>query len=783
MIRRAIVFTSLLALAGCKMTDSFKPKSAAPPSAPAFAISDGAHLSGNPDFFFLPPMVPDPSGSPNFDAGAFNPNLKPTVKICQVNGMTEAAVNAGSPGADCKAGGYSLSGQASVQPADQLYQLDWKVPDSPVVFYKIAVWIGFKRLGFADVETANDASSLRNVNTGQFVPLKDGRTLPIKFRIENRAVCDPPGPGPSPCTSATVDLAAGGTVQTTLPNSTGPSGITIPPQGGNSNPVTITIQTCPNLNDRAIDLPTFGSCVRITSDPPLPAAFNPPGATAFICDLNVPFGEGGVVLSHNQEHRITMHRLDGTGEGQTVKALPHTTGCPVGGVAASTSLGDFFHSLAHGQWKAAGAQAAALLGPTPLYAYRFLDQGGGGLTDGLSDFQFALPAKMLKFAGDNQTAPPGTTLPVDPTVLVSDLGDEPVRGARVTFTTGDGSVAPAMFVTGIDGKAHAAWTIRGTAGSNSLQASGRGIGGVDPNNGPREGIDPFQPIQPAFPGGGASGPILLQTGSQTFSATGFAFIDGFELESGWTTTPFWNRSTLRNDGGPIHNAAFPTYVDAAPGDASAGAFPSPFAGSFAFWYGNPAAGNYLGPQVEGDAAGSGGTSTAPNTGTLTSPQIVLPTATGMSLILRFNTWWEIESVTPNNFDLMQVSIQDVGTSAITPLGVLNPSTNPPFLLKSTPFTSGGFNTPPVWVEVVQDVSSFRGKTIRLIYTFNTVDVLYNGFRGWIIDNVRLTAEAPVTISSWPMPSGVQALGNASQQAAARPATLNPVPPLIARPQQ
>jgi hypothetical protein len=530
MNRRAIILTSLLALAGCKMSDSLKPRAAAR-SAPSFSISDGAHLSGNPDFFFLPPMVPAPSKK--LDKDAFNGKLNPIVDICQLNATTEAQV---TPGTQCKAGGFFVSiqltphdvvsgdhqdgendGENSKEPH---YHTTWKVPDSDAKFFRVLVRVGFKQLGFADIERGDHEGELKDVNTGQFVHLQD-ESLSINFEIERFALCTPPGKGP--CSSEVVDLSKGGTVTIALPNSTGPSGITIPPQGPGGPPVNITVETCQNFNPRAIDLPTFGSCLKITADPPLPeGGFTHNPATTFICDLNVPFGEGGVVISHNQEHRITLHQLDVVGEGQTVvKARPHASGCPVGGVPA-TSFGDFFRSLAHGQWKAAGKQVAGLLGPKTLYAYRFLDQGGGGLVDGLSDFQFALPAKMLKVAGDNQTAQPGTTLPVDPTVQVTDLGNEPVRGARVTFTTSDGSVAPGVFVTGIDGNAHAAWTIRGTAGPNSLKASGRGIGGSD-FNGPREGIDPFQPIQPFFdPEATASGAILLQTGSQTFSATGSA---------------------------------------------------------------------------------------------------------------------------------------------------------------------------------------------------------------------------------------------------------------------
>ncbi|HVT40629.1 MAG TPA: hypothetical protein VHE78_16420, partial [Gemmatimonadaceae bacterium] len=342
-------------------------------------------------------------------------------------------------------------------------------------------------------------------------------------------------------------------------------------------------------------------------------------------------------------------------------------------------------------------------------------------------------------------------------------------------------VAPTTFVTGIDGKARAGWTLKGTSGANSLMASGRGIGGED-FNGPREGIDPFQPIQPiSDPSPSSRSPVTLQTGSQTFRATSFSFTDGFEVESGWTATGFWNRSTLRNGANPIMNAAYPTYVDLAPGDASGGAMPSPFAGSYVFWYGNPAAGNYLGPQQANDAPKSGGRGTASNTGVLTSPSIVFPTATGMSLVLRFNTWWEIESVNPSLFDRMELSVQDVSTSAITSLGMLNPATDPTVARPpSAPFTSGGFNTPPGWVEVVKDLSAFRGKTIRLIFTFNTVDLLYNGFRGWLLDNVRITPDAPPT-SSLSLQQSTPAFGLSAQQATAPTGTLQPVLPLRPRP--
>jgi hypothetical protein len=499
-------------------------------------ISDGAHgTTGNPDFFFLPPMVPNPRRNPNWNVGAFNPNLSPVIDICEVEATTEAGVN----GAPCKVGGYFLSYQLGpVRSHDDedgdddgddfhYWHSLWRVPESPVVFYRVTVRVGAKKLGFADIETANSLSQLRNVNTGEFVPLKDGRRLPIKFRIEQYALCAVPGVGP--CSSASVVLATGGTVAVTLPGSNGPTGVAIPPEPASTTTTNITVQSCPDLNSRETDLPTFGSCVRVTADPPLPPSGLTIPASVFVCDLHVVLGTD--VLDDDQSDRITLHRLDA---GPVMTALPHAPGCPVQTVDAGWSVKGILKDLVAAKWKSAGDQLATMLGPKPAYAM-FLHVGGGGTTKGFSDFQFALPCKLGKAAGDNQTAQPGTTLPVDPTVLVSDLGGAPCRRARVTFATAAGSVAPPSFVTGPDGLAHAAWTLPSTSGLKTMTASGRGLAGDD-FNGPRTGVDPFQPIQTPFDLTDVLAEVPVVTGSVTFNATGqFLPVDIFGFGSGGYT--------------------------------------------------------------------------------------------------------------------------------------------------------------------------------------------------------------------------------------------------------
>ena len=166
---------------------------------------------------------------------------------------------------------------------------------------------------------------------------------------------------------------------------------------------------------------------------------------------------------------------------------------------------------------------------------------------------------------------------------------------------------------------------------------------------------------------------------------------------------------------------------------------------------------------------------------LTSPDIVLPSEIGFSPTLRFDTWWEIESVNPSLFDIMRISVQDVGTGVITSLGVLNPARDPGPIQSgpSIPFTSAGLNAPPAWVPVTVSLNAFRGKTVRLLFTFDTRDARYNGFRGWLIDNVRVAGE--VVAPSFSRQGSLLAPQQPSLQVTAGSGSLNPELPPKPRP--
>jgi hypothetical protein len=309
------------------------------------------------------------------------------------------------------------------------------------------------------------------------------------------------------------------------------------------------------MNPAVTDIPTYGPCLSVNADPPLSDVMGTENgnlifaATVFICDISVDLGS----MSHDQQERVTMHRWDSGPE--TLNALPHAPHACAPSVGSAGVKG-FFANLARGDFGHAGRQLASLLTPRPLYAAAMLDVGAGGFTFEFSAFQFALPSKIAIVAGtgDGAVVTPGTVL--NPKVLLTDLGGDPVEGATVRFVTdlfecdpnSEGEVGSAAVlatvVTPANGEASTPWTIN--SGANTLWACGRGLGGDDVS-GPRgqgdgdSAVDPFQPLSTNL-GDGSDGPeVLVQTGSVEFNATGTAIIGRIRAVP-TTTTPLVNRN-------------------------------------------------------------------------------------------------------------------------------------------------------------------------------------------------------------------------------------------------
>jgi uncharacterized protein YjdB len=220
---------------------------------PRFEIRDGAH-DGNGHFYFLPPMVPNPAPT-----GRFDRTQTPRVEICEWSGgqcrlplIAEFTTTTGS--------GSEI---VRMDAGAEHYKVDWHTNDFPLVAgrtYRIRVLILGTELGFADVQVVANSKEAKNMKTGDVFPLVDGRTLPIKFRIEENAVfvVDP-----------------GGTEQQTIETPPAPNGSSVKlvlDPGSTSTPVAITVaqsteaSSNPNLvNGLAYDFGPEGT----TFDPPV----------------------------------------------------------------------------------------------------------------------------------------------------------------------------------------------------------------------------------------------------------------------------------------------------------------------------------------------------------------------------------------------------------------------------------------------------------------------------------------------------------------------------------
>src|SRR5205809_797067 len=189
---------TLLAIAGIGLfaacTDQREPTSAGPGRIAA-EISDGNHGSlRNPHFFWLAPIVANVT---TFN-GPFNPRLSPVVQICDQlvspcpNGHEHARFTR-----TIGPGGVTVG----VDVAGQKYVVNWNTSSTtePVgASFRIAVLAHDVILGFADVDIVATGKA-QNANTGDDIDLVNGRTLPIKFRIEEGAIA-------ASCTTANTQL-------------------------------------------------------------------------------------------------------------------------------------------------------------------------------------------------------------------------------------------------------------------------------------------------------------------------------------------------------------------------------------------------------------------------------------------------------------------------------------------------------------------------------------------------------------------------------------------------
>lgn len=175
-----MLLLGVLVAVGCSQSDLPTSPDALPPQ---LSISDGENGDlRNEHFFFLPPMLPAPT-----TAGTFDGTFEPVVEICELVG--EDCVGALTASFSLTTG--TGSEVIRVVTAEEHYIVNWHTDLSSLdatKTYRILVKVGTEVLGHADVDVVNSGKDLKNVATGEFIALKDGRTLPIKFRIEEGAI-------------------------------------------------------------------------------------------------------------------------------------------------------------------------------------------------------------------------------------------------------------------------------------------------------------------------------------------------------------------------------------------------------------------------------------------------------------------------------------------------------------------------------------------------------------------------------------------------------------------
>ena len=205
---------------------------------------------------------------------------------------------------------------------------------------------------------------------------------------------------------------------------------------------------------------------------------------------------------------------------------------------------------------------------------------------------------------------------------------------------------------------------------------------------------------------------------------------------------------LLNKGHNIRNNQVNQRVRLAPNDQSQGKVPEPLQGNTAYWYGDKVNGNFIGALRDSSTPleFDGGTSQYDNRGELISPVINLSQYQA-PLSLSFKTWWEIESVNPNNqgYDLMNILVSTDGGNSFKTLARLNPLADPSseYERAPIPYSNLGFNLAPAAVQQEAiSLDEYAGKAnVQLKFQFRTVDELYNGFRGWMIDDVVIQKKA------------------------------------------
>lgn len=464
------------------------PRHMAPPGSNA-TLWDGSQVGGNPNVFFLPPLVPNPNGvAPTYGVNPFQSGLPVQFEIAC---LTPPA------GGSCGSRGLART-SANMDQSNQQYQLNWdtKAPGfDPGYVFRINVWIGGSNgsgvwtggtnVAFADVVLISNANP-KNKNTSDDIPLPDGRTMPIKVHVQTGWACR----NQATCVTQVVgNTPPAGQDFTKVVTNDGEDLAAFPanwfdPAAVGSNNVLVTIEdvtpnfpSCSMLGGKT-PLTTMLSrnhCVRVTTDPEVQHVTN--NVLIATC-IDNPGDARQLILKYDtNEQPIFLRNVD--------VFTPTKFACPDQGqqIGMSRSRNPFVRYASNTLTRVGGA-LKTLFGPKTAYA---IDQGVGGSLDvggGFSVFNVGFDAAMEEVSALNQSAPAGSTLEAPMVVRVFSLhtseadSRSPVVGQHLTctvtagggsFLVGDANVTSAAATDNNDGTYSCPnLTLGNVAGTNTV---------------------------------------------------------------------------------------------------------------------------------------------------------------------------------------------------------------------------------------------------------------------------------------------------------------------------
>jgi hypothetical protein len=182
-------------------------------------------------------------------------------------------------------------------------------------------------------------------------------------------------------------------------------------------------------------------------------------------------------------------------------------------------------------------------------------------------------------------------------------------------------------------------------------------------------------------------PTPSRTQTPIASAYTAPYADDYEAGSpGWTPTGLWH-AVDTTSGMPYALAS---------------------SGTHSWWYGQDGTGNY-------------DTGVA-NTGTLTSPAILLSSAA----VLSFDSWYQTES-TGTSWDTRTLQISVNGGAFFS-------------------LQQYSADTMSVWGSKTYNLAAYTGSVVQLRFVFNTVDSGANGYRGWYVDKIDISTPPTPTVT-------------------------------------